>query len=484
MLPPGRARLIALIVLALTSPALVAQGQAAEEGKSHFSVRPGPSDRTLGDLLGKLQIKVSLTKSDKPLGEVLAPMLRQAGVSFMINNDALEAAGAGVALSAEGISLRQALNLVCRNSSGLEPLEWDVIDDSIVISTRRDLFPRMMSVRSYDIRPMLVQRPNWVEAPALSLSEVLGTRWSYSSATTLFADDASDISVTTRGEMIEQITTMIQDTVGVTSEWAAYGGEWNSLREKDGRLIIKTYRKNHEHIAHLLAGMLADDDDELELEARCLVVKTKVLDQIRKDLGGSLKLDRKQADEFLKRISADEATKPISITRTFATSGQRVHAVVMREKVVMTGGQTSDAGGTSQDTTTQVLAGGMVFDIEPTLDKARGRIIMTLRLDAAPEMKSRERSLVLRSKPQPKFTPAPPDTAAPPAVAPPKPKPVGDPVTVDLPEQDTIQLRLNVTIPEGGAAVMSAGSNLLQAADADSEVIIIVRAAIASVAGK
>lgn len=55
-----------------------------------------------------------------------------------------------------------------------------------------------------------------------------------------------------RDMRIEELTTLIQDTIGRQEDWAAYGGSVSSLRELNGNLIIKTTPENHRQIRRLL----------------------------------------------------------------------------------------------------------------------------------------------------------------------------------------------------------------------------------------
>jgi len=106
--------------------------------------------------------------------------------------------------------------------------------------------PRVLSEKTRDLNS------------ALSNTSSGGSSGGKQSATTLFSDEDTEGEQATREEKIEQITTLIQDSIGEQANWAAYGGEVGSLREVDNKLIIKTTPKQHREINRLLT-MLRED---------------------------------------------------------------------------------------------------------------------------------------------------------------------------------------------------------------------------------
>src|SRR5690606_28067651 len=115
---------------------------------------------------------------------------------------------------------------------------------------------RTTDTRVYDIRDLLVQVPNFDNAPRFDLESVLdsdrnnrggsggsgtgsGGRGSSggSSRGGIFGESADEaIEYMTREEMIQQIEEMIYNTVGRPDDWAEYGGDVSSLQEYNGNL--------------------------------------------------------------------------------------------------------------------------------------------------------------------------------------------------------------------------------------------------------
>ena len=217
------------------------------------------------------------------------------GVNFFVNWAALEAAGVEqdllITLQLNNVPAEQAIKLVLQQAGAgaLEPIGFSIIDGVVHISTRRDL-QRTTDTRVYDIRDLLVQIPNFIGAPEFDLNSALsntssgGSSSGAQSSTTLFSDSDAEGEQISRAEMIEQITTLIQDTIGQTSEWAAYGGEVSSLRELNGNLIVKSTPDNHRDIVRLLGQLRSARAMQIHIETRFLLVETNFLDELGVDL--------------------------------------------------------------------------------------------------------------------------------------------------------------------------------------------------------
>mgnify|MGYP003960311867 CR=1 FL=1 len=217
------------------------------------------------------------------------------GVNYFVNWAALEAAGVEqdtpITLQLNNIPADQALRLVLQQAGGgaeLEPIGFSIIEGVVTVSTQRDL-TKTTDTRVYDIRDLLVQIPRFTGAPEFDLNSALsntssgGSSGGAQSSTTLF-EDADDVETITREEMIEQITQLIQDTVGNQPDWAAYGGEVSSLRELNGNLIVKTTPDNHRDMIKLLGQLRSARAMQIHIESRFLLVETNFLEEIGVDL--------------------------------------------------------------------------------------------------------------------------------------------------------------------------------------------------------
>ncbi len=244
----------------------------------------------------RLQDPIPITFEGNKLVSVMDYFRNITGVNFFINWAALEAAGVeqdmAITLQLNNVPAEQALRLVLQQAGAgaeLEPIGFSVIDGIVTVSTQRDL-QKTTDTRVYDIRDLLVQVPNFTGAPEFDLNSALsntssgGSSGGAQSATTLFDDADSQGEQPTREELVEQIVTLIQDTIGRQSDWAAYGGEVSSLRELNGNLIIKSTPDNHRDIVRLLGQLRAARAMQIHIETRFLLVESNFLDELGVDL--------------------------------------------------------------------------------------------------------------------------------------------------------------------------------------------------------
>ncbi len=205
-------------------------------------------------------------------GDAIAELRSRTGSNFYVDTVTLDAAGftsdAPVSMTLTRTPAHVVLQLMLNQSSGaLEPIGFVVMDGMVRITSRRKL-QNIVDTRVYDIRDLVMtgSYANFLSAPqfdlnsALSCSSSGGGRGVPHVATTLFADDddpkaMEERQAEAREMYIEQVVTMIQDTVGEQVEWAAYGGEVSSLRELNGNLIVKTTPGNHREIDRLLIAL-------------------------------------------------------------------------------------------------------------------------------------------------------------------------------------------------------------------------------------
>ncbi len=220
------------------------------------------------------------------------------GVNFFVNWTALEAAGvdqnAPITLQLTNVPADQALELVLQQvGNEFDPVSFSIIEGIVRISTARDL-QKTTDIRNYDIRDLLVQVPNFTDAPEFDLQDALsntnsggGGGGGGGGGDGLFGDDdddEDDQDQPTRAELIEQITTLIQDTVGTQEEWAVYGGDVSSIRELNGQLIVKSTPENHRAIRDLLTGLRETRAVQISVESRFLIVDENFLEEVGIDL--------------------------------------------------------------------------------------------------------------------------------------------------------------------------------------------------------
>lgn len=242
----------------------------------------------------KLRESVPINFENNKLANVIEYLRQTTNVNFFVNWPALEALGVtedlAVTLQLTNIPADQALKLILQQVSASKELEdnpitFSIIEGIVTISTERDL-SKTTETRTYDIRDLLVQVPNFINPPVFDLNEALSNTnsgGSSGSSSKLFEEQKKDELRLTREETVQQITGLIQDTVGRSDEWAAYGGTVSSLRELNGLLIVKTTPENHKHVGALLRQLRETRAIQIAVESRFLIVDQNFLDEVGVD---------------------------------------------------------------------------------------------------------------------------------------------------------------------------------------------------------
>ncbi len=249
----------------------------------------------------KLRDSVPIDFEANKLVNIIEYLRNTTGVNFFVNWPVLETIGIDkdlpVTLQLTNVPVDQALRLVLQQASATndqDPVGFSIIEGVVTISTDRDL-AKTTDIRPYDIRDLLVQVPNFTDAPEFDLNAALANTNSGGSNPTgggsggggggggLFGDAETEEEEPTREQLIEQIIGLIQDTVGVQDDWEVQGGV-GSIRELNGNLIVKTTPKNHRQIAQLMAQLRETRAIQIAIEGRFLIVDQNFLDEIGVDL--------------------------------------------------------------------------------------------------------------------------------------------------------------------------------------------------------
>ncbi|MEM0913774.1 MAG: hypothetical protein AAGK09_04105 [Planctomycetota bacterium] len=244
-----------------------------------------------------LREPVPVSFSDSPLGSVIDFFRNTTGVNFDVRWNQLQAAGverdAPVSLQLSNVPAEEALRRVLLQvSTEFDPVSFSIIEGIVTISTERDL-QRTTFIRNYDIRDLLLPIRDFNNAPELDLNSLLDAvgEDGGGGGTDLFDDEDDDEDEVDREQLVAQIITLIQDTVGSQDEWAAFGGEVSSIQEINSQLIVRTTSDNHREIAKLLASLRETRAVQISVESRFLIVATSFLEEIGVDLDARLILD-------------------------------------------------------------------------------------------------------------------------------------------------------------------------------------------------
>ncbi|MCC7406759.1 MAG: hypothetical protein IT442_01725 [Phycisphaeraceae bacterium] len=354
--------------------------------------------------------------------------LRNVGqVEFYINWPALAEAGiepdSPITINLDSVTIERALQLVLDQLqvlSPLDPVSYTIADGYVHISTRSNL-QRTTEIRVYDIRDLLVQVPNFTDAPAFDLNTVLQSSGDGGGGSP-FTENEDDVQEPTREERVTQITTLIQDTVGQQDEWALYGGDQSSLQELNGNLIIKTTPQNHRSLYDLLSQIREAQALQIHVEGRFLLVDHNFLEEIGIDFDtawGSFNftqdsinmagrgaipdtgvgqsfanpnvlnnrrsmdvnfnfLDDLELSVLLRMTQANRRSLSLTAPRLTFFNGQRAYVLVATQSAFVSDLEPV-ADSTGFDVTLSVVNTGAILDVEGTVSSDRRYVTLTLR---------------------------------------------------------------------------------------------------------
>ena len=447
----------------------------------------GPTEEAQAPLKDKLAKEIKIQFLDTPMERVVEFLQRESGITMLIDRSATQGReDLPVALEAEKMTIKDAIDWACLATES----DWDVVKGVVVVSTSRAIERRQVSVKVYDIRGLVYQIPNFTNAPEFDLNSALsntssgGSSGGAISATTLFADDDYDTETITRAESVEQLVTLIQDTVGNQEDWQAYGGELSHLHEITGNLVVRTTPRNHAAIADLLSQMQSSMEKMVNIEAQYLLVKSKVLDAAIKQAGGDFIVDADKLDAFVKAVS-DPATgnKKLGNARMVMFNGQRTYLTALNNMGFLSDVEPVSGAAGGLDPTVSVLASGAKLDIEATVTQGGKSIVMTFRGEVIVGKEARQTKIPAGGATEAASAeltgnvPAGGGNLNAQAQIKPGQKHAATSADLDLPEQDGVVYRTSAAIPNGGAAVLTGSSSMIKSLNMeDAEIVLIVRA--------
>lgn len=243
----------------------------------------------------KLKKTVPISFEANPLESVINYIRETTSANIFVNWPALTEAGieqdTPISLTLSNVPAEKALQLVLQavSSQGFDEIGYSIIEGVVTISTAEQL-KRSTDLRVHDIRDLLVEVPDFNDAPEFDLTESLSNTSSGGGGGgggggSIFGDeqDDQDEEQPTRLERIEDIIALIEETVGEFDDWEINGGD-SSVRELNSNLIIKTTSDNHRRVLSLLSQLRETRAIQISVEARFLLVDRNFLDELTVDL--------------------------------------------------------------------------------------------------------------------------------------------------------------------------------------------------------
>lgn len=269
------------------------------------------ADRQVWSALASKGVGVEF--ADTALAEAVRWVGEMAGVNVDVDWRSLELAGINretpinLKLN-ENISLETVLKRVL---SQLGEDEYDrpayaVADGILTISTREQL-QRNTVTHVYDLHDLLINVPNFTDAPDFDLDAILDRTSARERADRLFGETPSstadyDRDRLSREQMVDRLRDVITAHIDPKS-WDVNGGDVSSIDELNGNFIITTTVRNHKEIGNLLGKLREIRSLQISVESRFLVVADNFFEEIGFDLdiywGGSTYQTNKGEDPNL-----------------------------------------------------------------------------------------------------------------------------------------------------------------------------------------
>jgi hypothetical protein len=175
--------------------------------------------------------------------------------NIVVNWRALEAAGVTrdtvINLRLRNVSLRKALTLICSEASGGEGVTY-TLDDGVVEITTTDLANQKTYTRVYPVGDLLMEIPNFTDAPDFSLQSQQGSQGGGGGGGQgLFGGSGQgqgqeEDKGPTKAERAEELLSLIRDTI-YPDVWRENGGT-ASIRMWRDNLVVTAPRNVHEAI--------------------------------------------------------------------------------------------------------------------------------------------------------------------------------------------------------------------------------------------
>ena len=173
------------------------------------------------------------------------------------------------------------------------PAGWAVTDGVLTVASD-EVLRRNTTLEIYDIRDLLIQVPDYDNAPEFDLNTIFqqgGQTGGGGGGQSPFQAGQQDIDRIDRDELIEALREIIQSQVDPDG-WEDLGGTTGTIQELNGNLIITNTPKNHRAIGGLLSKLRSVRNMQINVESRFLLVREEWFEQIGFDIdvyfGGNL----------------------------------------------------------------------------------------------------------------------------------------------------------------------------------------------------
>lgn len=233
----------------------------------------------------------------------------------------------------QNVTFEKALKTILEDVGGVNPLGYIIDEGVIKISTRDDL-AKETSTKVYDIRDLIVRRPNFT-GPTIDLNSMNGGGnnnggscgpWGNSNNTSSGGTGGAnnggnngEDNMPSRQELITNILELIRSTVDPTS-WRENQGTIGSAREMGGMLVVTQTSENQRALQNLLNQLREAQALQINIEARFITVQSGFLNSIGLDLNLFLNIGSHTKNVF-DPVTGAAAIDPLTGAKIINTAG-------------------------------------------------------------------------------------------------------------------------------------------------------------------
>ena len=247
-----------------------------------------PEDRRVLATMQSRRIPVNFNET--PLANVLDFIKAVTLLNVDTDWQSLEEVGINretpVTLNLTNVTVETALSRVIERVSPdqFSGAAWSITDGVLTVASR-DVINRNKALVIYDIRDLIVEVPDYINAPDFDLNTVLqqGGGEGGGQGQSPFTEDNADRERRTLEERTTEIIDIITTNIDPNG-WQANGGDVGMIQQLGGNLIVTNTPANHRAIHGLLTKLRASRSVQINVETRFLLVSQDFFEQVGFDI--------------------------------------------------------------------------------------------------------------------------------------------------------------------------------------------------------
>jgi len=278
-------------------PAIVAagaMGATVQSASAQFDREDPTVIRLKRQTLARLMKPVTVELQDHRLEDVFQFIadVTQADITPLWIDDRTSVGldkDATVTVSIKNGSALQLLELVLDKASGTDGFDeatWQFSKYGSFEFGPKERLNRRKKVVFYDINDMLLEIPDYLNAPQFDLNTVFqqgGQQGGGGGGRSPFRIQRQQPVPFDREGLIDDIRNLIQENID-RDGWTDFGGETGTVTELNGNLVIVNTPRNHRAITGLLSKLRAVRNLQINVESRFLLINEDYFEQVGLDV--------------------------------------------------------------------------------------------------------------------------------------------------------------------------------------------------------